>query len=80
MAILHREDILTAAPSGQDNMENDAEYLLSVERLAECSLSGQLIVDTPSMRALQIFEVSALIHFGRIPLNLHPTVWCPDVP
>jgi hypothetical protein len=78
LAILHRDDLLSSAPSGQDDMENDAEFLLSVEHLAECSLSGQLIVDAPSMRALQIFEVSALIYHSRVPLRLNSAVCCPD--
>ena len=38
-------------------VDGDGDLLVSVDRLSEMSLSGQLIIDPASMRALHIFQV-----------------------
>lgn len=42
-------------------VDGDGEFMLSVDRLSEMSLSGQLMVDPASMQALHIFQVGQLL-------------------
>jgi hypothetical protein len=73
LAILHREGLLRntllAAPASIGSVVDmmdvgaEADTLLCVDNLAELSLNGQLIVDSMSMRALHIFQVSVLTLF-----------------
>lgn len=78
LAILQREDLLGVAAGsssgpgagGQVGMDVDAQFQMYVERLAEVSLNGQLIVDPASMRALQIFQVRPLLLYSSLFLVL----------